>query len=127
MNALKVKMDTREPVGDQQGPHVPASALKLWFRELAEPVIPQSLYDQCIDVREADEGVCWRPAHVLRCLQACNDASAAIALTDQLPEVNKTLVLFITRFLQVRVVLAVSLGLLPCLSVACLPACLPAC
>jgi hypothetical protein len=45
-------MDTREPVGNQNGPHVPASALKLWFRELTDPVIPQSLYDQCIDVRD---------------------------------------------------------------------------
>eukprot|EP00045_Choanoeca_perplexa_P008568 m.80513 g.80513 ORF g.80513 m.80513 type:complete len:545 (-) comp14543_c0_seq1:44-1678(-) len=80
VNVLKVKMDKREPVGSQHGPHVPASALKLWFRELADPVIPQSLYDRCIDT--------------------CNDASGAIALIDELPPVNKTLVQFITRFLQ---------------------------
>eukprot|EP00730_Choanoeca_flexa_P000556 TRINITY_DN10247_c0_g1_i2.p1 TRINITY_DN10247_c0_g1~~TRINITY_DN10247_c0_g1_i2.p1 ORF type:complete len:564 (+),score=131.42 TRINITY_DN10247_c0_g1_i2:123-1814(+) len=80
VNAIKVKMDKHEPLGPQQGPHSAASALKLWFRELSEPLIPQSLYDRCIEMS--------------------NDASGAIAIVEELPSLNKTLVLFITRFLQ---------------------------
>lgn len=53
VNALKVKMDKGERARDLQDPHVPASALKLWFRELAEPIIPAELYDDCINVRAA--------------------------------------------------------------------------
>jgi hypothetical protein len=80
VNALKLKMDKQETIAPSNDPHVPASALKLWFRELTEPLIPEELYDACI--------------------QASTDAGASIAVVDQLPEANRTLVLFITRFLQ---------------------------
>jgi hypothetical protein len=59
VNALKVKMDKGERARDLQDPHVPASALKLWFRELAEPIIPAELYDECINVRAMLPTVEW--------------------------------------------------------------------
>jgi len=81
VNALKVQMDKGERVRDLSDPHVPASALKLWFRELAEPIIPADLYDECIN--------------------ASNDSEKSVALIDRLPDINKTILMFITRFLQI--------------------------
>ncbi|EDQ89677.1 uncharacterized protein MONBRDRAFT_25265 [Monosiga brevicollis MX1] len=80
VNALKLRMDKQQGVGELPDPHVPASAIKLWFRELAEPVIPAELYEECI--------------------ASSNDTAASVAVVDKLPPVNRTLVLVITRFLQ---------------------------
>lgn len=119
VNALKVKMDKGERARDLQDPHVPASALKLWFRELAEPIIPAELYDECINVRAA--AVEWGRVgsdagleHLSRAVfansaatsnpfdQASNDPQRAVEIIDQLPDINRTILMFITRFLQVR-------------------------
>ena len=43
VNALKLHLDKGYPVPDTtDDPHVPASLLKLWFRELEEPLIPEN-------------------------------------------------------------------------------------
>ncbi len=43
VNALKVCIDKWKPVPDSyDDPHVPASLLKLWFRELEDPLIPEN-------------------------------------------------------------------------------------
>jgi hypothetical protein len=62
-------------------PHVPASALKLWFRELYEPLISDTLYDEC--------------------MAAFDNVSAALAIVAKLPPLHRTLLLYIIRFLQV--------------------------
>lgn len=42
VNGLKLRMDKGElPMETLRDPHVPASLLKLWFRELEEPLIPE--------------------------------------------------------------------------------------
>ncbi len=41
VNSLKLKLDKGLiPMDKLSDPHVPASLLKLWFRELEEPLIP---------------------------------------------------------------------------------------
>lgn len=41
VNSQKVKLDRWEVPISITDPHVPASLLKLWFRELHEPLIPE--------------------------------------------------------------------------------------
>lgn len=41
VNAQKLKLERWEIPTDVSDPHVPASLLKLWFRELHEPLIPE--------------------------------------------------------------------------------------
>lgn len=35
--------------------HAPASLLKLWYRELYDPLIPDELYDECVATDDPDE------------------------------------------------------------------------
>lgn len=63
-------------------PSVSASLLKLWYRELEEPVIPQSFYKQCISHYE--------------------DPEAAISVVQSLPELNRLVLCYFINFLQVR-------------------------
>ncbi|CAL7942001.1 unnamed protein product [Xylocopa violacea] len=66
--------------------HAPASLLKLWVRELYEPLIPDSFYTECVSMRHDDV-----------------DASAAnvAALVDRLPELNRRVLCHLIRFLQI--------------------------
>lgn len=41
VNAQKLKLERWEVPTEVSDPHVPASLLKLWFRELNEPLIPE--------------------------------------------------------------------------------------
>jgi len=95
VNALKVQCDSwqlpapsRHP-GDASlsspasaaDPHVPASLLKLWYRELSEPVVPFSFYERCID--------------------AFSSADEACATVQLLPELNRLALIYLVHFLQV--------------------------
>lgn len=61
-------------------PHVLASVLKLWLRELADPLIPDELYNDCItDSR---------------------DPEACVMIVHRLPTINRRVVLFVISFLQ---------------------------
>lgn len=60
----------------------PASLLKLWYRELEEPLIPHEFYEQCITHYENPE--------------------AAIAVVHSLPRINKMVLCYLIRFLQVE-------------------------
>lgn len=43
VNALKLLIDKGKPVPNScDDPHTPASLLKLWFRELEDPLIPEN-------------------------------------------------------------------------------------
>lgn len=59
----------------------PASLLKLWYRELEEPVIPQEFYKECISNYE--------------------NPDAAVAVVQLLPELNKLVLCYLIHFLQV--------------------------
>nr|XP_014345889.1 PREDICTED: rho GTPase-activating protein 39 isoform X2 [Latimeria chalumnae] len=81
VNALKLQVDQWKIPTGLEDPHVPASLLKLWYRELEEPLIPHDFYDQCITHYENPE--------------------AAIAVVHSLPKVNKMVLCYLIRFLQV--------------------------
>lgn len=59
----------------------PASLLKLWYRELEEPVIPQQFYAECISNYE--------------------NPDAAVAVVQLLPELNRLVLCYLIHFLQV--------------------------
>jgi len=68
-------------------PNVPASLLKLWLRELAEPLIPAHAYENCMEIgkKESNEDV----------------GTMAWELIDTLPEINKRVITYMTDFLKV--------------------------
>eukprot|EP01147_Barroeca_monosierra_P010949 gene10949-3021_t len=80
VNTLKTQMDRGDAPTNLRDPHVPASTLKLWFRELTDPIVPEDTYDDCI--------------------ASSQDSVKAVAVVDMLPHINRSIVLFITRFLQ---------------------------
>jgi hypothetical protein len=61
-------------------PHVPASALKLWLRELLDPPVPDELYNACIECAREPE--------------------ACVTMVGRLPTINRRVVLFVISFLQ---------------------------
>ncbi|CAH1250349.1 ARHGAP39 [Branchiostoma lanceolatum] len=81
VNALKVQMDRWELPNEIMDPHVPGSLLKLWYRELYEPLIPPSYYRRCVDSYDNPE--------------------AAIAVIQSLPEINRLVLCYLLNFLQV--------------------------
>lgn len=61
-------------------PHVPASLLKLWLRELCDPLVPDELYNDCV--------------------ANARDPQACVQLVRRLPTINRRVVLFVMSFLQ---------------------------
>ncbi|KDN50829.1 hypothetical protein K437DRAFT_254998 [Tilletiaria anomala UBC 951] len=61
---------------------VPASVFKLWLRELEEPLIPQAMYNACVDAA------------------AAQSSENCIELVAQLPMLHRRVVLFVISFLQ---------------------------
>lgn len=61
-------------------PHVPASLLKLWLRELQDPLIPDEMYNDCISCAEDPEKV--------------------TQMIASLPSINRRVILFVISFLQ---------------------------
>lgn len=55
--------------------------MKLWYRELEEPLIPMDFYKQCVT--------------------NCDDPVAAIAVVQSLPELNRLVLCYFIHFLQV--------------------------
>jgi len=93
VNALKVHCDAWHIPSRQRrhgddvesspaDPHVPASLLKLWYRELSEPIVPFSFYE--------------------RCIEAFSSADEACATVHLLPELNRLALIYLIHFLQVR-------------------------
>lgn len=79
INLLKITLNKGEMMV-MHDPHVPGSALKLWFRDLPEPVISAEFYEACVG--------------------ACDDTARTLAIMDRLPLINREVLLFIVRFLQ---------------------------
>ena len=62
--------------------HTAASLMKQWFRDLYQPIIPDSLYD--------------------RCVASAEDAQASCDIVfNALPELNRGVLSFLVRFLQI--------------------------
>jgi len=92
VNSMKVCCDQwKLPTAASTDPYLLASLLKLWFRELCEPVIPRGMHSAAV-------------VH-------CQDADACVALVDQLPQLNRLVLLYLIHFLQVRQPVSVSLGI----------------
>ncbi|KAI0743437.1 hypothetical protein C8Q80DRAFT_1106807 [Daedaleopsis nitida] len=81
VSELKLRIDrgyySLEGVDD---PHVLASLIKLWLRELCDPLVPDELYNDCIT-----------NAH---------DPEACVHIVQRLPTMNRRVVLFVISFLQ---------------------------
>ncbi|KAJ2658920.1 hypothetical protein IW148_004470 [Coemansia sp. RSA 1199] len=60
-------------------PNVPASLLKEWLRDLAEPLVPESLYEQCVS--------------------APDDPATALGVLSLMPESSMHVLKFLMRFL----------------------------
>ncbi|CAF3677552.1 unnamed protein product [Rotaria socialis] len=80
VNALKVKCDQWQ-LPSLEDAHLPASLLKLWYRELAEPLIPSIFYEQCI--------------------LNCDIPDTCIRIVNSLPDINRAVLTYLIRFLQV--------------------------
>uniref|UniRef100_A0A665T6M7 Rho GTPase-activating protein 39 n=1 Tax=Echeneis naucrates TaxID=173247 RepID=A0A665T6M7_ECHNA len=81
VNALKLQVDQWKVPTGLEDPHIPASLLKLWYRELEEPLIPHEFYEECITHYENPE--------------------AAVNVVLGLPHINKLVLCYLIRFLQV--------------------------
>ncbi|KAJ7690652.1 hypothetical protein B0H17DRAFT_1064302 [Mycena rosella] len=61
-------------------PHVLASLMKLWLRELCDPLVPDEMYNECIT--------------------NAKDPVACVQIVERLPTINRRVVLFVISFLQ---------------------------
>lgn len=81
VSELKLRIDrgyyTLESVDD---PHVLASLLKLWLRELCDPLVPEEMYNDCI-------------THA-------GEPETCVELVKRLPTINRRVVVFLISFLQ---------------------------
>ncbi|GLH09051.1 Rho GTPase-activating protein 92B [Gryllus bimaculatus] len=81
VNNLKSRIDHWEIPTDTTDGHAPASLLKLWYRELYEPLIPDSMYNDCVNHHA--------------------DPDKSIAIVNKLPELNRLVLCYLIRFLQI--------------------------
>lgn len=81
VNTLKVQIDRWNVPNNMRDPHVPGSLLKLWYRELEEPLIPDQYYDLCI--------------------RTFNSPVDAEAVVHSLPEINRLCLSYLIKFLQI--------------------------
>lgn len=91
VSALKACLDRFEDgaiLAASQDAHAPASLLKLWVRELYEPLIPDSFYTECVSMRHDDAEV---------------SAANVAALVDRLPDLNRRVLCHLIWFLQVNI------------------------
>jgi len=85
---LRCRIDQDQyDLGNIKDPNVPASLLKFWLRDLADPLIPAANYQECIDVgaREGQDG-------------ATEDAWEIVKI---LPEINRRVVNYMINFLRI--------------------------
>ncbi|XP_049806304.1 uncharacterized protein LOC126248888 isoform X1 [Schistocerca nitens] len=82
VNSLKSRIDRWDlPSAEMTDGHAPASLLKLWYRELYEPLIPDNMYTECVNHHA--------------------DPEKAVAIVHKLPELNKLVLCYLIRFLQI--------------------------
>lgn len=78
VNYLKTSMDQWEipEYKPSMDAHAPASVLKLWYRELYDPLIPDELYDECVQT---------------------DDPVQAAIIIEKLPAINRTVKLLFLK------------------------------
>lgn len=79
---LRLQIESGDYTVRTRDPHVPAGLLKLWMRELDEPIIPEHLYDPCIEAAKREE------------------VPAMLDLIAQLPELHQRVVHYMVKYLQ---------------------------
>jgi hypothetical protein len=62
-------------------PNVPASLLRVWLRELPTSLIPEAYYDKCIE--------------------QASQLDTVMAIVNDLPDVNRRVLLYLIGFMQV--------------------------
>lgn len=89
VSALKSCLDRFEDgaiLAASQDAHAPASLLKLWVRELYEPLIPDSFYPECVSMRHDDPEI---------------SAANIAGVVERLPDLNRRVLCHLVHFLQV--------------------------
>jgi len=81
VNALKLQCESWTSSLNCSDPCVAASLLKMWYRDLHEPIVPFEFYDPCIAGHD--------------------DVAACLEIVAQLPELNRCVLKYLVRFLQV--------------------------
>ena len=85
VSTLKSRCDQWCPPGASGStsvdPHIVASLLKLWYRELHEPLIPREFYAECVE--------------------AFSNPQSAVEIVSRLPGINRLVLTYLIRFLQV--------------------------
>jgi len=81
VNTVKLQCDSWSTQLTCSDPYVPASLLKLWYRELHEPLVPFELYEKCVANHD--------------------NVDAAVDIVAQLPTLNRNVLKYFIRFLQV--------------------------
>ena len=84
VSALKAQCDDWVAPADDDpacDPNIIASLLKLWYRELHEPLIPREFYARCVD--------------------AYSSPDDAVAIVRSLPHLNRLVLSYLVGFLQV--------------------------
>ena len=85
VSALKTQCDNWVAPSDEDAvsdPNIIASLVKLWYRELHEPLIPREHYG--------------------RCVEAYSSPDEAVKIVSLLPHLNRLVLTYLVRFLQVR-------------------------
>ncbi|KAJ1932592.1 hypothetical protein FBU59_006316, partial [Linderina macrospora] len=80
MARLMIEAGQQTDFGEVRDPNVPASLLKEWLRDLADPLIPEEFYDECI--------------------ARAGDRSASLEILGALPEESYRVVDFLLHFLK---------------------------
>lgn len=83
ISKMRILVETQNYSFNEADPHVPASALKLWLRQLEDPIIPESLYAKCIDASKAEDPI------------KCCDI-----VLRELPEPNRSIALYLIKWIQ---------------------------
>ncbi|XP_034941169.1 uncharacterized protein RhoGAP93B [Chelonus insularis] len=89
VSALKSCLDRFEDgtnLAASQDAHAPASLLKLWVRELYEPLIPDIFYIECVSMRHDESETA---------------STNAAAIIERLPDLNRRVLCHLIRFLQI--------------------------
>jgi hypothetical protein len=81
---------------DIKDPNIPGSLLKLWLRELSEPLIPNMFYDACVEI---GKGEITKPANEV--LKEAKEIIASIPgnIYNNI-EINQKVVKYMIAFLQ---------------------------
>eukprot|EP01137_Pigoraptor_chileana_P021021 Opistho-2@84196 len=77
--ALKLQIEKGDYEIKSDEPHVPGSLLKLWLRELEEPLIPADLYPKCIHKQGGETD---------------------LTVLDDLPGINREVIEYMVKFLR---------------------------